>query len=86
MKKLSVIFLIIIFVFAAVPAFAETWKIEKPEDSPFNVMKNWISGFGERSDGTSIMVIKNKESWCGKDEIKQRRESMGVKRGMKRYE
>lgn len=86
MKKLLIIFLITMFVLANVPAFAKTWKIEEPEDSPFNALKNWFSHFGKTPGGVEIMDIKKKESWYSEDEIKERRKSIGVKRGMKCYE
>lgn len=86
MKGLVVIFLIVVLVSASVPAFAKTWKVEKPEDSPFNVMKNWLSRFGEGSEGKSIMDPEAWKSSYNADKIKERRKSMGVKRGMKRYE
>ena len=88
MKKLTVIFLIIILVFASVPAFAKTWKIEKPEDSFFNVMRDYIASFAKVSDGTSVLKVKNKPSWLSSDEIKKRRRSEvgGVVRGMNKYD
>ena len=86
MKRAVVIFLIAMLVFASVPAFAKTWKVEKPEDSPFNVMKNWLSRFGEGPEGKSIMDPGVWKSSYSADEIKERRKSMGVKRGMKCYE
>ena len=86
MKKLAVIFLIIMLVFTCVPAFAKTWKIEKPEDSFFNVIKNYISSFGKRDDGTLLMELKSKPSWLTAGEVKERRRSIGVIRGMGEYE
>ena len=86
MKKLTVIFLTVIFVFTSASAFAKTWKIEKPEDSVFNCFKNWISSFGERADGVKVVGIEDKPSWLTADEIKERRRSIGVTRGMGEYE
>ena len=83
MRKLVVIFFIIIFIFATVPAFAKTWK--KTEGSIFNVIRNCISSFGKRSDGSSVMQIKNKPSWLSDDEVKERRSGIGIIRGMERY-
>ena len=50
------------------------------------VYKNWLSNFGKQPDGQSIMKIEKKDSWRSPEEIKERRENMGVKRGMKCYE
>ena len=89
MKKLTAVIILFIFALTSRPAFAgtKTWKIENPEDSLFNVMGNWVKGFGTTPGGKKIMGPEKKESWLDPDEIKERRKSVGgINRGMKRYE
>ena len=71
MKKLVIILLITMFVFTSLPAFAKTWKIEKPEDSFFNRIKNCVSSFGKTSKGEPILEVKSKPSSLTADEIKE---------------
>ncbi len=83
MRRMVAIMIIMSFILISIPAFAEIKRLEK---SPFNVLSEWLSSFGKRADGTSIMHTKPIPSTLSDEEVKARRLSIGgVIRGMGRY-
>ena len=86
MRKLTAVFAVFIFILMTVSAFAADSGLKKFERSPFNVLSEWVASFGERADGTSMMKLKSEPTSLAADEIRERRRSMGVVRGMGKYE
>ncbi len=86
MKKLTAVFAVFIFILTTVSAFAADSELKKFERSPFNVWSEWIASFGQRADGTSMMKVGSEPTSLAADEIRERRRSMGVVRGMGKYE
>ena len=85
MRKLIALSIVFMFVLANAAAFAEQAKGEPFPRGVFNCMGKWLSSFGKRADGTSVMDYTTKESTLTPEEVKERRENIGVKSGMERY-
>ena len=78
MRKLTVVSVIVLFLFAGKSVFAENSGTKAHPASPFNIINGWFDFSGKKADGTWLWEFEKKKSTLTAEELEERRNRVGM--------